>query len=163
VPFAIALGAGIWLHGKRSGNSLRRGLGLLSIPLFAFVAVTTILAGLAMPLLFLGHILWTGDAREELGQLAGDQVELWPQLLGRSVDGFNRGFERGVLAVLLLTGALYLLAKGAKIVRAVWRELFPPVGERDLGRWLTLVYALGSIVLSQILYQEAVGQPPKCP
>jgi hypothetical protein len=144
IPFAIVLLGGILLRGKEGWEPLRRGFGFASIPLFFLVALATILAGLSLPLLFYGHIEWAGDTREELGHLAGDKDEIWPHLLGRSVEGFNHGFERCALVLLALFGAYFLLAWGVRIVRAVWRELFPrEVREPARGRWLTLVYGVG--------------------
>jgi hypothetical protein len=148
VPFALVIGLGIFLHGKKK---LWPGLILkfLSPPLFFLVVLSTLLAGIAVPALFYAHIEWAAGS-------AGDSKdEIWPRLLGVEVAPWNGVFETWVFRLLAVAAVVLLLRWASRIVRGVSRDVFPEKGRApEKGRWLTLIYAIGFALITLVLGYE---------
>ncbi len=122
-PFAVAIGLGIWLHGKKRFLLFSRVLGYLSPPLFFVVVLTTLLSGIAVPALFYGHIQW----------VSGKKEQIWPWVLGGrgvQIEAFNGFFETWVFRLLVAGVGLFLLLWACRIAMGVLRNVFPQEGGR---------------------------------
>ncbi|HTQ79898.1 MAG TPA: hypothetical protein VMM92_07875, partial [Thermoanaerobaculia bacterium] len=145
VPFALLLAVGLVLHKKKAPRPLRRGLAWASVPFFFLVMTTTILAGLAVPCLFYGHIVWENNDRN---------AQIWPQILGHEVKPFDDAFVTWAFRLCVVGLLLFLLLWIYKIVAGVVREIFPASGERQRSWWLTLVYgACFGLVVGLAIYE----------
>ena len=149
IPFAGLVVLGIALHGKKGLLLLRRILGYLSLFCFFFVALATILAGIAVPALFYGHIQW----------VSGKEEQIWPRVLRLRggqvpVDAFNGLFETSIFWLLVVVAGLFLLLWISRIAMGVWRNIAPQGGTPEKGRWLTLLYALCFLVITFVVGYE---------
>jgi hypothetical protein len=124
--FALTL---ISAKGWRRGPALlRKCAGAASIFAFALVSGGTALAGLSLPVLFWAHIRCApGDAGRGI----------LPHALGAGfVDGFDRAFQAGALALLGTVAAVLVLAGAGKLLAGASREI-------HAGGSRAVVYVLG--------------------
>jgi hypothetical protein len=135
LTFVAAFAVALWLakaQWAKARRLVRRAAGWLAVLFFCLTLLATVLAGVALPMLFYLHLSWAKSA----GGSNSAHPEFWRGALSAQfVDAFNNWFERAVLALLVLAVAFYLVPWVVKLVAAGWRE----ARARKPGRWDSLV------------------------
>jgi hypothetical protein len=145
-----------WLQPKLGGaaESIRgvsKTWSALSLPVFLLSLAVVILGGVAIVVLFYGHV----NAGASTG--AG---ELWPSVVSaRVLDAFNAGFDQIMYDVLRMVGIGLLGLKALKVLRAVYKDLKSPNPFRLLSGLVVLGWLIllsGAAVFTVSKQQEAV-------
>lgn len=130
--FGASLGIAQLLRKPAVPQGLRRAWGALTIPLFAAALFTVILGGLAIALLFYGHVKLDTSGSEQL----------WHRVAPAGlVDGFNDCFDTVALWLAIGVAGLFLLNWIVKIIMGIIRDLM-----HSSKRTLTLAIAFGMLI-----------------
>ncbi len=152
--FGASLGISVGLRRLKVPAVARQAWGWLTVALFTAVLFVIVLAGVALPLLFYGHVK---------GQAATGAAsrQLWHHLFApEAIKAFNAGFDLGAFWLALGLGALLLGWWLLKIAWGVGRDFF-----HSPGRWLTLLVTIctaglgGLVVWLALSFQGAFGAP----
>lgn len=137
VIFGASLGIAQLLRKPSVPPTLRRVWGAITVPLFAVALFTLILGGIAIALLFYGHV--------KLDTSGSDQ--LWHRVAPAAlVDGFNNCFDTVALWLTIAVLGLFLLNWIAKIILGIIRDLMHS-GKRAL----TVAIALCMLVFAGLV------------
>lgn len=136
---ALAIGVGAVMRAGGIPRPVRSAWSWLSIIPFYVAVSAVILAGVAIPLLFYGHV--RGGA--------APQEQLWQRLLaGDRITAFNAGFDLWAWRIAIVIAAVLALRWVASVAMGLVRDL-----SRSRGRWRTLLVSTVFVVVLYAAYR----------